>query len=361
VAREAARKKHHEALVLNNVHKKFTKVKVTKGKRDQFHAVRGLSVGVAKGDCFGLLGVNGAGKTTTMRMITGDIPVTSGDCQVAGHSVRTSLDNVRASLGYCPQFDALPDKLTGREALWLYCHLRGVHPSVIKESVDRAIEQFGVQKHADHCIETYSGGTKRKLSAAVAMVGRPAVVLLDEPTTGIDVGARRFLWDVINNLRQGGQSIVLTSHYLEECEYLCSKIGIMVAGQFRCMGTTTHLKVKFGGGYSLTVRAEGDEGTTVAELIAAQLPTAELVRAHLGRLMYKLAESVSIADTFDVLEGIRNQCVSMDYDVTQTTLEDVFLRLAEEAETNEGPVLKESQIEPAATTALEDVALPQDV
>mmetsp|Transcript_12141 Transcript_12141/g.29831 ORF Transcript_12141/g.29831 Transcript_12141/m.29831 type:complete len:136 (-) Transcript_12141:38-445(-) len=135
----------------------------------------------------------------------------------------------------------------------------------------------------------------------------------------------------------------------------------MVAGQFRCMGTTTHLKVKFGGGYMLTVRAEGDEGAVVAELISAQLPAAELVRAHLGRLMYKLAESVSIADTFDVLEGIRSQCVSMDYDVTQTTLEDVFLRLAEEAELNEGQAPTKSPMERIAAAAVDDLSAPQDV
>jgi len=350
VTREAERVKNGETLVLNDLHKSFPMK-----KKKPFHAVRGLSVGVPKGECFGLLGVNGAGKTTTMRMITGDIPVSSGDCQVAGHSVRTHLDKVRANLGYCPQFDALPDKLTGREVLVLYCHLRGVHPSAIKDICTRAIDQFGVQKHADHCIDTYSGGTKRKLSAAVAMVGKPEVVLLDEPTTGIDVGARRFLWDVINNLRQGGQSIILTSHYLEECEYLCGKIGIMVAGQFRCMGTTTHLKVKFGGGYTLTVRAEGDEAAKVSDAIATQLPEAQLDRAHLGRMLYKLPATAPIANVFDVMEMIRVECSTVDYDVTQTTLEDVFLRLAEEAENGPEVALRDDETVPSQPLAVTDV------
>merc|ERR1712118_197720 len=135
--------------------------------------------------------------------------------------------------------------------------------------------------HQHNCCERLSGGNKRKLSTALALIGEPAVVLLDEPSTGIDVGARRFLWDVLGSLRQKGHALVLTSHSMDECEVLCTKITIMVRGEFRCLGTPMQLKDKFGGGYTLTVKACGsrhghDSHGLVRAFVAEELPTALL-------------------------------------------------------------------------------------
>ena len=214
------------------------------------------SVGVPRGECFGLLGVNGAGKTTTMRMITGDTEITSGDVFVGGHSVHTHRDKARQHLGYCPQFDALPDKLTVKETVALYARIRGVPAGRVQQCVQDMIKCMCLEAHQDQCCEYLSGGNKRKLSTALALIGDPDVILLDEPSTGVDVGARRFLWEVIGGLRERGHAIVLTSHAMEECQVLCTRLTIMVHGQFRCLGSPMQLKSKYGGGYTLTIKAD---------------------------------------------------------------------------------------------------------
>ncbi|KAF3836109.1 hypothetical protein F7725_028667 [Dissostichus mawsoni] len=212
--------------------------------------------------CFGLLGVNGAGKTTTFKMLTGDIDVTSGKASVAGHSILTNILDVHQNMGYCPQFDAIDELLTGREHLHLYARLRGVPESEISRVrrsycheinhlklhltvvAEWAIQKLGLSEYASQSAGTYSGGNKRKLSTAIAMIGCPALVLLDEPTTGMDPLSRRFLWNSIMSVIQDGRAVVLTSHSMEECEALCTRLAIMVNGSFKCLGTIQHLKYK---------------------------------------------------------------------------------------------------------------------
>merc|ERR1719188_1502844 len=174
------------------------------------HAVRGISVGVPEGECFGLLGVNGAGKTTTMRMITGDTEIDAGDVLVGGWSVQKKRDLARQQLGYCPQFDALPDKLTVTETLTLYARIRGVPAKEVKQTVKMLLDRMCLEAHQSTLCQNLSGGNKRKLSTAMALIGEPSVILLDEPSTGVDVGARRFLWDVIGDMRKRGHAVVLT-------------------------------------------------------------------------------------------------------------------------------------------------------
>ncbi|KAI4590742.1 hypothetical protein MJG53_001791 [Ovis ammon polii x Ovis aries] len=165
--------------------------------------------------CFGLLGVNGAGKTTTFKMLTGDTPVTSGDATVAGKSILTNISEVHQSMGYCPQFDAIDDLLTGREHLYLYARLRGVPAEEIERVTNWSIQSLGLSLYADCLAGTYSGGNKRKLSTAIALIGCPPLVLLDEPTTGMDPQARRMLWNTIMGIIREGRAVVLTSHRQE--------------------------------------------------------------------------------------------------------------------------------------------------
>uniref|UniRef100_H3CTK4 ATP-binding cassette, sub-family A (ABC1), member 4a n=1 Tax=Tetraodon nigroviridis TaxID=99883 RepID=H3CTK4_TETNG len=207
-------------------------------------AVNRICVGVSAGECFGLLGVNGAGKTTTFKMLTGDTDVTSGEASVAGHCVLTDILDVHQNMGYCPQFDAIDELLTGREHLHLYARLRGVPEAEISRVAEWAIQKLGLSEDADRSAGTYSGGNRRKLSTAVAMIGCPVLVLLDEPTTGMDPLSRRFLWNSIMSVIQDGRAVVLTSHSMEECEALCTRLAIMVNGSFKCLGTIQHLKYK---------------------------------------------------------------------------------------------------------------------
>ena len=261
-------------------------------RKGKFIAVDGLSFGIPKGECFGLLGVNGAGKTTTFRMLTGEIKPSGGRVTITGYDLETSMRKARQNIGYCPQFDGIVGLLTGREHLVMYARLRGVESSKIPAVVDDLIQRLDLTKYAEKPVYTYSGGNKRKLSTAVALVGNPAIVMLDEPTTGMDPQARRFLWSVLAQVTARGQSIILTSHSMEECEALCQRLAIMVNGRFKCIGSVGHLKHRFGRGVTISARVETDENGNAgdtAELkrfIEAKFVDAELREEYNGAVTY---------------------------------------------------------------------------
>lgn len=213
-----------------------------------FVAVNKLCTAINHSECFGLLGVNGAGKTSSFKMLTGDIKISGGEAWVQGISLKTNMKQVHERIGYCPQFDALIEDLTGRETLRLFALCRGIPTSKLKDVIFKLSGDFNFKKHLDKQVKAYSGGNKRKLSTAVALLGNPVIVYLDEPTTGMDPGSKRNLWDVMCNVRDSGKTIVLTSHSMEECEALCTRLAIMVNGEFKCLGSTQHLKNKFAQG-----------------------------------------------------------------------------------------------------------------
>lgn len=192
-------------------------------------------------------------------MLTGDIQISSGEAFVRGISLKTDMPQVHKIIGYCPQFDALIEDLTGRETLEMFALLRGVRPKEITKLSVRLANELNFMKHIDKRVLEYSGGNKRKLSTAIALIGNPVVIYLDEPTTGMDPGAKRHLWNMVSKVRSSGKSIVLTSHSMEECEALCTRIAIMVNGEFQCLGSTQHLKSKFSKGFLLTVKVRKGE------------------------------------------------------------------------------------------------------
>lgn len=160
-------------------------------------------------------------------MLTGDIKISDGDAWVKDKNLRTQLKEVQKHIGYCPQFDALIDDLTGRETLRLFALSRGIPRSMLNDVIAKLSTDFNFMKHLDKQVKAYSGGNKRKLSTAVALLGNPAIIYLDEPTTGMDPGAKRNLWDVMSKVRDSGKSIVLTTHSMEECEALCTRLVII--------------------------------------------------------------------------------------------------------------------------------------
>lgn len=162
-----------------------------------FLAVNQLCVGIKHSECFGLLGVNGAGKTSTFKMLTGDIKISHGQAWVQGISLKTNMKEVHKRIGYCPQFDALIDDLTGRETLRLFALSRGIPRFKLQDVIEKLSTDLNFKKHLDKQVKAYSGGNKRKLSTAVALLGNPVIIYLDEPTTGMDPGAKRNLWDVM--------------------------------------------------------------------------------------------------------------------------------------------------------------------
>ncbi|XP_058053877.1 phospholipid-transporting ATPase ABCA3-like [Anopheles bellator] len=301
-------------------------------------AVDRITFAVGDRECFGLLGVNGAGKTSTFRMLTGDCRPTRGDAWVGGYALRTQLQAVYRRIGYCPQFDALLDDLTGRETLHMYARLRGIPRRSIAATIERlAIElHFGV--HLDKRIDAYSGGTRRKLSTAVALLGEPSVVYLDEPTTGMDPGAKRHFWNVMCRVRaEGRTALVLTSHSMDECEALCTRLAIMVNGTFRCLGSSQHLKNKFSHGYFLTVKLRrtytDEESQANKRAIKGFLEDtfgegALLKEEYHNYLTYHIVDTTRRwSEMFGLLERAHDQLWLEDYSLGQTSLEQVFLTL----------------------------------
>ncbi|CAK4688978.1 unnamed protein product [Aphanomyces euteiches] len=236
-----------DAVVMRNLRKVYKEGKV---------GVVDLSLALPKGECFGYLGINGAGKTTTMKILTGDVLPTSGSATLGGFDIMTQQLQVRRLIGYCPQFDALIDLMTVREHLELFAAIKGVPSGQIDATVKDKMEQMNLNDFENKLASTLSGGNKRKLSVAIAMIGSPPIIFLDEPSTGMDPVSRRFMWDVIADIstRSKESTILLTTHSMEECEALCTRVGIMVGGRLRCVGSIQHLKYRFGDGLMLHVR-----------------------------------------------------------------------------------------------------------
>uniref|UniRef100_A0ACB8F1Q8 ATP-binding cassette sub- A member 1 n=1 Tax=Sphaerodactylus townsendi TaxID=933632 RepID=A0ACB8F1Q8_9SAUR len=303
-------------------------------------AVDRLCVGIPPGECFGLLGVNGAGKTSTFKMLTGDSGVTSGEAFLKGYSVLSNLQSVHQNMGYCPQFDAINNLLTAHEHLQFYCRLRGVPESVIPGVVQWGLSTLGLTQYADRPAGRYSGGNKRKLSTAIALIGAPPVIFLDEPTTGMDPRAKRFLWNCILGMIKDGRSVVLTSHSMEECEALCTRMAILVNGRFRCLGSVQHLKNRFGDGYTIVLRVSGtnpDLGP-LEKFIRDSFPSIILKERHHCTLQYQLpSHGCSLAKIFGILSAHQGTYHIEDYSVSQTTLDQVFVHFAKDQSDDDHP------------------------
>ena len=219
-------------------------------------AVDDVSFGLQNGECFALLGVNGAGKTTTFKMLSGDTVPTGGKAYIMGHQVPQDIGEARKYIGYCPQFDALLENLTSKEHLYLYAALKGIPFVKRRALVEQKLVEMDLKKYENIPAGTYSGGNKRKLSFAIATIGNPPMIFLDEPSTGMDPEARRFMWNVISRIssERKQSTIVLTTHSMEEAEALCTKASIMVGGDLRCIGSIQHIKSKYGGGFELEIK-----------------------------------------------------------------------------------------------------------
>ncbi|XP_071965866.1 phospholipid-transporting ATPase ABCA1-like isoform X2 [Antedon mediterranea] len=283
-------------------------------------AVDSLCVGIQKGECFGLLGVNGAGKTTTFKILTGDIEPTAGKVSI----------NKKSRIGYCPQKDAVCDLTTGKEMLVCYGLIKGMSSKEIKKVVPVITRRLGMDNYINRQVNTYSGGMKRSLSTAISLIGNPNIVFLDEPTTGMDPGSRRKVWKMISSELKAGKSVVLTSHSMEECEALCTRLAIMVNGKFKCIGSPQHVKSRFGDNFTIIIRGTDEQAVRqITAYFIQHYPTAVLKECHLNLVQYELPmKSATLADIFGKLEHNKRALMIEDYSVTQTSLEQVFLNFA---------------------------------
>jgi ATP-binding cassette subfamily A (ABC1) protein 3 len=319
-------------------------------------AVRGISLAIDKGECFGLLGPNGAGKTTTLGCLTGEIrPPTNGEVFVAGHAVTgAGVFEAYKSLGFCPQVDPVIPGLTGRQHLALYARTKGVPAALAEAEANGILGRLGFEE-ADRNKDAskYSGGMKRKLSLAQALIGSSSVLFLDEPSAAVDAGAKRLLWRVIK-LRRSCQTVVITTHSMEEAEAVCDRIGIQVKGRLRCLGSPDHLKAKHGSGYQLELilKPIGGQSTSfceasataserkVTEFVHSELSSeGRLLEAHGLRFLYQLPSlrrgGLTLGDVFTKLQAARTALGIEDYSIARASLEQVFLKFAREQEDGE--------------------------
>ncbi len=210
----------------------------------EVEAVRGISFEVAPGECFGLLGPNGAGKSTTIQCISGFYPVTSGEVLVAGHNVHLQPKLARKELGVCNQEETLDSDFTVLDQLILHASYFRIPPTEGKKRAHELLERFGLTDKAKENIEALSGGMKRRLQVARSLVSDPRVLVLDEPTTGLDPDVRRMLWEALSEARSKGTAILLCTHYMEEAERLCDRIAILSQGKILDVDTPEKLIAK---------------------------------------------------------------------------------------------------------------------
>eukprot|EP00756_Hemistasia_phaeocysticola_P014714 Hpha_TRINITY_DN15354_c1_g6::TRINITY_DN15354_c1_g6_i1::g.90491::m.90491/K05643/ABCA3; ATP-binding cassette, subfamily A (ABC1), member 3 len=309
--------------------------KVFRGAAGKVTAVDNLNLRFREGRVQVVLGHNGAGKTTLFNMLTGLLPPTSGDCKVWGTSVAKEVETVRKDLGLCPQHNILWPTLTCMEHLRFYGEIKGLSRRKVDELALLLLELVGLQEKKDAASSTLSGGQKRKLSVAIALIGGARLVFFDEPTAGMDVGARRNLWNLLKRREiLEGRVVVLTTHYMDEADILGDSIAIMQAGQLHSWGSPLFLKNALGVGYYLTATARADGSVSNVR---------QIVRKHLGseraRLVSETKNDVKMSLNRDNTEGFPDlfreldrvaEDEGFDYGVGLTTLEEVFMRIAEE-------------------------------
>jgi len=320
-------------LVLSHMRKVFTGVSVNR-KTTQKIAVRDLSLRIDAGECFGFLGVNGAGKSTTFSMLTGTLVPTSGDATLNGMSILSEQEKIRRLVGYCSQHDTLEHLLTARETLRMYAKIKKVDPAIIEFEVDQLIKDLDLGKFADKPAGTYSGGNKRKLCVGIALIGNPQLVMLDEPSSGMDAASKRFLWTLIKR-RTAEVCTVLTTHSMEECEALCGRIGVMVDGTLRCLGPIQSLKSQYGQGYKLDLRldmanhADPQKILQMLQVRCAGIKTEEFEPPSLVLTVPQGA--LKLASLFGLLDELKGSHHVQECSMTQCTLEQIFILMASKA------------------------------
>eukprot|EP00732_Lithocolla_globosa_P000357 Lithocolla_globosa_v1_NODE_102_length_6350_cov_93.725179.p1 type:complete len:962 gc:universal NODE_102_length_6350_cov_93.725179:3330-445(-) len=296
-------------------------------------AVKKISFAVDPDTVFGLLGPNGAGKTTLINILTGLYPPTHGHAILAGFSVTESMESVYQNIGVCPQHDILWDDLTVEEHLLFYARLKGVSREEESAAVEKSLSSVSLGGFRERFPPSLSGGERRRLSIAIALIGNGKVVFLDEPTTGLDPEVRRLIWDIINNAKKD-KTIVLTTHSMEEAEVLCQCIGIMAKGSLRCIGPQLKLKNKFGSGFKLHISGDSTHINESVKYVEAHLPEGfKKLDSYAGSTTYQFPANVDqVANLFEEMMKNHAENHIQEWGMSQTTLEEVFLKIINEAD-----------------------------
>ncbi len=286
---------------------------------DDFVAVDGIDFAISRGEAFGFLGPNGAGKTSTMRMIASVSPVTSGDLKVLGMDPAAQGPEIRARLGVVPQDDTLDTELTVNENLFIYGRYFGIGGAVLKQRIDELLDFVQLSERRDSKVEPLSGGMKRRLTIARALINEPDVLILDEPTTGLDPQARHVLWDRLYRLKQRGVTLIITTHYMDEAEQLCDRLVVMDQAKIVAEGSPSALIAKY----------------STREVVELRFAVGQ--QEHVGNRLDDLAQRIEeLPDRILLYTNRGDDAVGAIHDrgmnpesivVRRSTLEDVFLRL----------------------------------
>ncbi|XP_067403405.1 cholesterol transporter ABCA5 isoform X2 [Emydura macquarii macquarii] len=318
-----------EAIRISSVQKTFRK------KGETVEALRSLSFDIYEGQITALLGHNGTGKTTLMNILCGLCPPSDGFASVYGHRI-SEIDemlDVRKLTGVCPQLDIHFDVLTVEENLSIFAQIKGIPPNVLIQEVQKVMNDLEMQPIRDNQAKKLSGGQRRKLSIGIAVLGSPKVLLLDEPTAGMDPCSRHVVWNLLKN-RKANRVTVFSTHFMDEADILADRKAVISQGMLKCVGSSLFLKTKWGIGYRLSMHIDGYcniEATTA--LIKQHMPGASLLQQNELQLVYNLPfkDMDKFSGLFSDLDTHSHLGV-ITYGVSMTTLEDVFLKLEIEAE-----------------------------
>jgi ABC-2 type transport system ATP-binding protein len=284
-------------------------------------AVRGISFEIQKGECFGLLGPNGAGKTTTVEILEGLLPATAGEVLVLGRRWGPDDSEIRERLGVCLQQTVLSAKLEVHETVELFrsFYHRGRSPAEV-------VAEVGLTEKAHARVGALSGGQKQRLAVACALVGAPELLFLDEPTTGLDPQSRRQVWDIVNEFKLQGRTVLLTTHYMDEAERLCDRVAVMDHGRLIASDSPRELIRSLGGDHVVEIAFEGDGASRVRAESLADLPAVRAVHAEGGALFLTVTEPhLAVPPLLDRVEAAGVHLARLT--TRHASLEDVFVAL----------------------------------
>ncbi|TVV32855.1 ATP-binding cassette domain-containing protein [Weissella cibaria] len=286
-------------------------------------AVDQVSFNIKRGEVFGLLGPNGAGKTTTLRMMTTLLQPTSGDIKIFGHDVKTESQTVRSLFGLTGQYASVDEDISARENLMIFSRLNGLSRQEAKARTAELLEEFSLVNSADKAISNFSGGMRRRLDLAVSLITRPALIFLDEPTTGLDPRTRTQMWATIRQLVAAGSTIVLTTQYLEEADELADRITVIDHGKLVSIGTPAELKAQVGGAKLRVEVVDDAQAEQARGVMANTLPATPQVTRNVVEVAIDDINTVA-----GVLQAITAAGVTMtNMSVEQPSMDDVFFAL----------------------------------
>jgi ABC-2 type transport system ATP-binding protein len=303
-----------EILIAENLTKSFGDI----------HAVRGISLRVARGEVFGLLGPNGAGKTTTISMLTGLLDPSGGEITVGGLDLQEHTKEVKAMMGLVPQEMALYMTLSARQNLTFFGRTYGLKGKELRQRVDEVLEMIGLTDRADDAVEDYSGGMKRRVNIGAGLLHKPEILFLDEPTVGVDPQSRNAIFESVETLNRAGMSVIYTTHYMEEAQRLCHRVAIVDEGTLIALDTPSALIRSLGGGVVLlSVASSAPED--LAQRIA-QAPAVKSTARSDGKLKIEtLRLQEALISTLDITNQLDVPITGLE--ILEPNLESVFLHL----------------------------------